>query len=106
MSKTLKFLNKITGIDDQTLGLGRDAVKRLKELGVFNNKGDLEEKVELVPMIERMWNVELGNVNYSLPQGTIYEMLSSYCLPFLFYKQTILFNRVCFISSFYQKIEK
>ena len=36
MSKfhTDKFLNKITGNDDLTRYLGRDAVKRLKELGI------------------------------------------------------------------------
>lgn len=91
-----RFFGGLTGGDDVTKGLGKDAVKRLKELGVFNTKGDLEERVELVPAIERMWNIELGNLNYILPPGTIYELLCSYCLPFLFYKQTILFNRVCF----------
>ena len=94
-----KLLNKITGTDEQTRYLGRDAVKRLKELGVFNTKGDLEVKVEMVPMIERMWSIEQGNVNYAIPKGTIYELLTSYCLPFLFYKQTVLFNRVCFLFS-------
>ena len=94
-----KLLNKITGTDEQTRYLGRDAVKRLKELGVFNTKGDLEQKVEFVPQIERMWSVEFGNMNYTIPSGTIYEMLCSYSLPFLFYKQTILINRVCYLIN-------
>ncbi|EDR28162.1 hypothetical protein EDI_096550 [Entamoeba dispar SAW760] len=73
--------------------LGKDTVKKLKQMGVLTNKGEFEKQVDQIPLIKRLWDPETGNKELVLPKGTLYELFCSYCLPFLFYKQIILVNR-------------
>nr|BAN37951.1 hypothetical protein [Entamoeba histolytica] len=73
--------------------LGKDTVKKLKQMGVLTSKGEFEKQVDQIPPIKRLWDPETGNKELVLPKGTLYELFCSYCLPFLFYKQTILVNR-------------
>ncbi|EKE42457.1 hypothetical protein ENUP19_0051G0022 [Entamoeba nuttalli] len=73
--------------------LGKDKIKQLQKKGIFERKGKLVLQMEEIIPPQRLWDSENGNTEFLLPQGVIYDMLCSYCLPFLFYKQTVLFNR-------------
>ena len=73
----------------------RGATEKLKQYGL-KEKGEFEKQVEEIPEVTRMWT-DQGNLEYFIPKGVLYKMLCSYCLPFLYYKQVVLRNRVCFI---------
>ena len=87
-----RLFSKFSGNDESNKTIGKEYIKRMKELGLSGTKGELEKKVEEVNEVERMWSVGTGNQHYALHQGQLFEMLSSYALPFLFYKQKSMFN--------------
>ena len=75
------------------------ATEKLKQYG-FGDKGEHQKEVEKYEPVDRMWT-DQGNLNYYIQKGIVYKMLCSYCLPFLYYKQLLLLNRVCFKLLYY-----
>ena len=71
----------------------RDLAKKMKDFVKESESGEFQKAVDTVPEIKRMWDSEEGNLIGHLPKDTLYELVSSYCLPFLFYKQVVIRNR-------------
>ncbi|KAL7718941.1 Uncharacterized protein QTN25_003886 [Entamoeba marina] len=79
--------------NDITKILNKDTLKILKELRKTVEQGEFQQRVELVPLAQRIWDPAVGNKTLVLPPGTLQELLCAYCYPFLLYKQTVLHNR-------------
>ncbi|KAL7714365.1 hypothetical protein QTN25_008141 [Entamoeba marina] len=73
--------------------MNKDMKKQLKELQNSIQTDTSYQRVSKIPSIQRIWDKSKGENDIYLPPGTLHEMLSSYCYPFLLYKQVVLYNR-------------